>query len=344
VDGAVSPTASAPARLDFAGGWTDVPPFADERGGVVVNAAIELRAFAAVEPAPGYEICSDDLGLTLHPQGRADLEPSGELALLKAALRLSDLGPCRLHTRSEAPPGSGLGSSGALDVALIAALDAARAIGAGERGGPPPWSPLPSPDLAARAWQLEAVEASLPGGKQDQYAAALGGFHRFGFDASGVTIERLELDAGFRSALADHLLVCYTGQSRVSSATIERVMAAYRAGDPRITAALQGLVDVAGRMADALRAADLARVGALLSENWRLQQELDPGMCTERMAQLQRHLEPVGLLGGKAAGAGAGGSMFFLVAGSLDRARSIAAGCGATVLPVRWADQGVRVW
>lgn len=332
MDHPVTARASAPVRLDFAGGWTDVAPFATERGGRVVNAAIELRAFALVEPAAEYELRSDDLDLTLHPRAPADFEPGGGLDLLKAAVRLSGIGPCRLHTRSDAPPGSGLGSSGAIDVALVAALDRA----AGRESD--------LHDLAERAWRLEAVEAALPGGRQDQYAAALGGFLRLGFGPAGVTVERLELDPGFRRELAGRLLLCYTGQSRVSSETIARVMAGYVKGDRGIVGALEGLADTADRMGAALLAGDLVRVGALLTENWRHQQALDAGMRTERMARLERALAGVGLLGGKAAGAGAGGSMFFLVAGDMAEARLTAEELGATVLPVRWADHGVRVW
>jgi D-glycero-alpha-D-manno-heptose-7-phosphate kinase len=324
--------ASAPARLDFAGGWTDVAPFAPERGGTVVNAAIELRAEAQVAPAAGYELRSDDLDLTLRPAAPGDFEPDGRLDLLKAAVRVSGIGPCRIRTRSDAPPGSGLGSSGALGVALVAALDRA----AGRRDEPA--------GVAERAWRLEAVEARLPGGRQDQYAAALGGFHRLGFGAAGVTVMPLAPDAAFRAELGARLLLCYTGQSRVSSDTIARVMAGYARGDATITGALEGLVAVALRMAEALDAGDLARVGTLLTENWRLQQRLDPGMRTAPMAALERALAPCGVLGGKAAGAGAGGSMFFLVRGDMDEARRAARVAGAVVLPVRWAGDGVRTW
>src|SRR5207244_1543045 len=111
--------AVAPVRLDFAGGWTDVPPFSGREGGVVVNA------------------------------------------------------------------GSGLGTSGAMDVALVAALTLAR----GER--------LAERDIAEQGWYLEAVEAKLPGGRQDQFAAALGGFHRFSFRDPDVGVEPITLDPAF---------------------------------------------------------------------------------------------------------------------------------------------------
>lgn len=324
--------ASAPVRLDFAGGWTDVPPCATEMGGVVVNAAIELRAWASVEPAESYELRSDDLGLVLTPRGPEDFEPNGELDLLKAAVRMTGIGPCRLHTRSDAPPGSGLGSSGALDVALVAAL----AAQTGEQ--------LTPTAMAERAWQLEAVEAALPGGRQDQYAAALGGFHRLGFSAAGVEVEPLALDDALREELARRLVVCYTGRSRLSAKTIARVMDKFAKGDAVVTGALRGLAEVAESMAAALGAGDLAEIGRLLSRNWDLQQALDPGMSTPEMGRLERLMHDAGSLGGKAAGAGAGGSMFFLMGGDPARGHEAAQAAGATVLPVQWATKGIRVW
>jgi D-glycero-alpha-D-manno-heptose-7-phosphate kinase len=324
--------ASAPVRLDFAGGWTDVAPFATLERGVVVNAAIELRAEVEFRPGgEGFLLHSDDLGDTLTLDGPGALASNGRLDLLKAALRRAGVGAGELRTRGGAPAGSGLGSSGALDVALVAALDAARGI----RRSPT--------DLAEEAFQLESVEAALPGGKQDQYAAALGGFHRFVFENGKVIIEKLALDPAFQGELARRIVICYTGVSRVSSRTIERVLSAYQRGDSHIVGALRALADVADRMMDALQARDLQRVGRLLGENWTLQQKLDSTIRTPEMAVLESAMEVAGATGGKAAGAGAGGSMFFLVDDPV-RAVGAARDAGARVLPTVWATEGVKVW
>jgi galactokinase/mevalonate kinase-like predicted kinase len=95
-------------------------------------------------------------------------------------------------------------------------------------------------------------------------------------------------------------------------------------------------------MPAALLAGDLARVGTLLSANWRLQQALDPGMCTPEMVRLERAMVEAGVLGGKAAGSGAGGSMFFLGPDDLAPAVAAARELGMRLLPVRWAREGVR--
>lgn len=318
-------------RLDLAGGWTDVPPFSAREGGVVVTGAIQLFARAEVRlGGTGFRLVSEDLHDELEISDSAGLVRDGRLDLLKAGLRLLPVGGCTLSTRSDAPPGSGLGSSGALDVALVAALSAAR----GE-------SPDPV-DVAEQACHLESVEAGIPGGRQDQFASSHGGFLRLDFRDPEAEVRRLKLDPAFAADLARRMVLCYTSASRFSGATIDRVMRAYEAGDRKVAAALHGLRRVAEEMADALIAADSVRVGQLLTENWTHQQALDPRMCTEDMARLERSVADAGALGGKAAGSGAGGCMFFL--GPDDPAPVIQAAraCGAQLLPVRWAMYGVR--
>ena len=326
--------AAAPVRLDFAGGWTDVPPFSAREGGVVVSAAIDLTAHVALQlGGPRIRLVSEDLGQELECVDSGGLVLDGRLDLLKAALRMFPVqSPCTLTTRSEAPPGSGLGSSGAMDVALVGALALARADRLSER------------EIAEQAWYLETVEARIPGGKQDQFAAALGGFQRLTFHDPDVGVEPITLDAAFAAALERRTVLCYTGRSRMSGATIARVMAAYERGDPGVTGALRAMKQVAAGMAEALRAANLTRVAQLLTENWTQQRSLDPEMCTPEMAQLEQAVTAAGALGGKAAGSGAGGCMFFVTGDHPEPVIAAARAAGATLLPVRWAREGVRAW
>ncbi len=254
---------SAPARLDFAGGWTDVAPFATEATGIVVNAAITLRTRVELVLNTGrYQIASADHGEDTadHIDGFAN---DGKLALLKAVLRASTLGPCTLHAAADAPAGSGLGTSGTLGVALVHAVDVA--VGR---------SPA-LPDVAETAWRLETVDAGVAGGKQDQYAAAIAGFQRLQFDRSGTASECINLDGDFARWLGDHIVLCHTGASRVSSATIARVMRGYEQRSPTIVGALHELARLGDAMADALTAGDPAEVARLLLANWHQQQLLD---------------------------------------------------------------------
>lgn len=326
--------AAAPVRLDFAGGWTDVPPFSAREGGVVVNATIGLHAHVALQLGGRLiRLVSEELGQELECADSGGLVLDGRLDLLKAALRMFPVqSGCSLMTRCDAPPGSGLGGSGALDVALVAVLTRAR----GER--------LTEREIAEQAWYLETVEARIPGGKQDQFAAALGGFQRLSFRDPDVGIEPITLDPAFAAALERRIVLCYTGRSRVSGVTIARVSGAYERGEPGVVGALRALKEVAGAMAEALRAADLARVAELVRENWKHQQALDAEMCTPEMVRLERALTAAGALGGKAAGSGAGGSMFFVTGDDPGPVVAAALATGAIVLPLRWASEGVRAW
>jgi D-glycero-alpha-D-manno-heptose-7-phosphate kinase len=324
--------AAAPVRLDFAGGWTDVPPFSAREGGVVVSAAIGLYAHAEVRPGgEGLHLVAEDLGASLDLPDEAALTRPSRLGLLQAGLRLLPLGACALTTRSDAPAGSGLGSSGALDVALVAALSAARGDSRDAR------------EVAQLACRLERMEAGIPGGSQDQFTAAFGGVLRMEFRDPDIIVEPLALDPSLLDELERRMLLVYTGASHFSGATIGRVMAAYEGGDRAVTAALHGLRDVAERIVDALRAGDLARIGALLDLNWRHQQVLDPGMCTPLMARIGDAMREAGALGGKAAGSGAGGSMFFLGPDDTAVAADAARALGGILLPVKWAAEGVRL-
>src|SRR2546423_13463658 len=152
-------------RLDFAGGWTDVPPFSTREGGVVVNGAIGLRAHVALKIGGKLlRFVSEDLGETLECADAGGLVNDGKLPLLTAALRMFPvLGGFTLTTRCDAPPGSGLGSSGALGVALVGALTRARE------------ETLSSPDVADQAWQVAPIEAQIPGGEKDHNTARGGG-------------------------------------------------------------------------------------------------------------------------------------------------------------------------
>ncbi|MEO7986031.1 MAG: hypothetical protein ABI766_05825 [Gemmatimonadales bacterium] len=323
-------SAAAPVRLDFAGGWTDVPPFSAREGGSVVAAAIGLYARATVVPdAAGIRLIARDLALTAEGADHTEFERAGPLALLAAGVRLLPVESCTVQTDSDAPSGSGLGSSGALDVALVAALSMARSEPRGAR------------EIADLACRLESKEAGIAGGRQDQFAAAFGGFRHLRFRDPQADVASLELDPGFMAELERRMILCYTGASRFSGDTITRVMRAYEQGDRAVTGALHAIRDVAERMAEALVAGDLVRVGALLSENWRRQQELDPAMCTPAMTRLESAMRSSGALGGKASGSGAGGCMFFL--GPDDPRPAVAAACtlGMRILPVRWVAQGV---
>ena len=296
----------------------------------MITAAI--RHFARAEVllgGSGFRLVSHDLSDQLEVSDSSELVRDGRLDLLKAGLRMLPVGGCTLTTRSDAPVGSGLGSSGALDVALVAALSSAR----GESRDPF--------EIAETACHLEAVEAGIPGGRQDQFASSHGGFLRLEFRDPQAEVHRLKLDPEFMAELARRIVLCYTSASRFSGTTIERVMRAYDRGDTNVVAALHGLRGVAESMAEALLAADLPRMGQLLTENWTHQLALDGKMRTPDMGRLEQAMTEAGSLGGKAAGSGAGGCMFFLAPEDPSEMIQVAQRFGVRLLPVAWAMRGV---
>ncbi len=162
----------APVRIDLAGGWTDVPPFADREGGAVVNVAINRYTYATLQPQPnmGIRIRSSDYNTAVEARTAHELHYDGTLDLAKAAIkRLGVARGLTLTTRADTPPGSGLGSSGAMGVTLVGVLNALQ---------PNRLAPHAIAELANR---LEVEELHIAGGKQDQLAAVLGGINALNF-------------------------------------------------------------------------------------------------------------------------------------------------------------------
>ncbi len=295
--------ARSPVRIDLAGGWTDVPPFSTEVGGYVVNVAVSRHSYATLIPneAGTFILESADYDEYVHAQDIRQLEYNGTLDLLKAALRRKQLDyGGHLITRSEAPPGSGTGSSASMGVALIGLLDALQGGG------------MTRHEIAALANSLEVDEIGIAGGKQDQYAAAYGGLNFMGFRDPEVTVEPLQPSRDFLLEMEKSLLLVYTGKSRLSGDIINTVMGAYRRGESGITEALMNLRQAALDMRAAIMAEDLVRVGEVLNFNWENQKRLYQQMTTPKIEALFAVARPEGLLGGKACGAGGGGCIALL--------------------------------
>lgn len=327
----------APVRIDFAGGWTDVPPFSAEVGGFVVNAAITRYAYAALSPLPGgeYRLESGDYETYVEGRNIRQMEYDGNLDLLKAAVRRTDLQiGGHIITRSDAPPGSGTGSSASMGVALVGLLAAATGQEGLERHG-----------LAALANKLEIEELKIQGGKQDQYAAALGGISFMGFKDPDVTTERLNVSRDFLYELEKHLLLIYTGKSRLSGDIISRVMGAYRRDDPEVKSALLNIRQAALDMKDAFLAEDLARVGQVLDCNWENQKRLYPEMTTPKIEALFTVARPEGVLGGKACGAGGGGCILLLCERDREHhVRRAVTDLGGIPIDFNFDHEGLQVW
>jgi len=328
--------ARAPVRIDFAGGWTDVPPFSTDKGGYVVNAAISRHSYATLIPNDTGEFLleSADYDEYVHAKDIRQLEYNGTLDLLKAAVVHKDLDfGGHLLTRSEAPPGSGTGSSASMGVALIGLLDAIQ-------GGA-----LTRHEIAAMANELEVDELDIQGGKQDQYVAACGGLCFMTFHDSVVEVERLDPSTDFLLELEKLLLLVYTGKSRLSGDIISRVMGAYRRGEPGITEALINLRDAALQMRDAFVSEDLRLIGEVLDFNWENQKRLYDEMTTPKIEALFQVARSAGLLGGKACGAGGGGCIALLCEPDREHlVRRAVEDLGGQCIEFNFDHEGLRGW
>ena len=334
--------ARAPIRLDLAGGWTDVPPFSAREGGAVVNAAINRYCHVTARRVTrGILLRSLDFDASAQAETLEELEEGGPLELLRASLLVAaehgleaggDVG-LELTVRTDAPPGSGTGSSASVGVALAGAISAAL----GE--------PLAAHEAALRAIRAERAYLKVAGGTQDQYAAAHGGVSYMTFHDPVAHVSALPLSPSTSAELEQRLVLVYTGVSRVSGDIVSNVMGAYEAGTARTVDALRTLRRLAGDVKHALLTGDVDALGPALAENWRCQTELHVSITNEGIDRLVEEAAGAGALGGKALGAGGGGCLLFLArAGSEWTLRRALQDAGATTLDFSLDQKGLLIW
>lgn len=275
-------TVRAPTRIDLGGGWTDVPPYSDEQGGFVCNIAITRYATATVNPDETY------------PPAGASVDP-----LVVAALKRMGMPRLGVTLDSDFPVGAGLGGSSAASAALLGAL-------AGWKRQR--WDRAAIAELGRR---IEVDDLGVAGGRQDHYAATHGGVLGLTFTDT-VSVKRLRVTDETLAALERRALLIYTGESRVSGATIHGVLDAYRDRDVGVRSALLAMKTLARGMADALERGDLSVLGPQLAEHWLHQRSLHPTIPTPRIDEIVMRAQAAGAAGWKAMGASGGGCVLVL--------------------------------
>ncbi|MGQ0764210.1 MAG: GHMP family kinase ATP-binding protein [Gemmatimonadota bacterium] len=307
--------ASAPTRIDFGGGWTDVPPYSDREGGVVCNMTITRRATVVLKSS---ETAEGDPG-------------DGEERLARAALARASLVGVAAAINSDFPRGAGLGGSSAAGVAMAGAIRL--------------WRSLPVADAAGIAEESRVVEVEdlgVAGGRQDHYAAAFGGALLLGFGGA-TSVRRIDLSQVVVDELNERCLVLYTGQSRISGTTIRGVLDGYVAGERRIVTALAAMKALASQMAQALERGDVDSLGAMVGEHWIHQRSLNSGIPTPLIDRIIDTAMRNGALGGKALGASGGGCVLLVAARDrgamlIESVRDL-----ATRLPCSYDESGLDV-
>jgi D-glycero-alpha-D-manno-heptose-7-phosphate kinase len=237
-------------------------------------------------------------------------------------------------TTVDAPPGSGLGSSSALVVALVEAFRAYLDL------------PLSRYDVAHLAHEIERKDLGLAGGKQDQYAAAFGGVNFIEFLPDGRTIVNpLRLNQDVLNEFEASLVVCFTGVSRQSDTIIREQTAGIKQSSEESLRALHQLKADAVSMKRTMLAGDIRSMATILARSWIAKKRTAGAVTTALIDELYQLAIASGALGGKVSGAGGGGFMMFIVSPD-DRMQVIQAlnARGVTASPVHLTSQGSETW
>jgi D-glycero-alpha-D-manno-heptose-7-phosphate kinase len=226
----------------------------------------------------------------------------GQLDLAKAAiLRLGAKNShgfdVFLHT--DAPPGSGLGSSSALMVTLVGLVKEFTNL------------PLTEYEIARLAYVIERQDLGIQGGLQDQYAASFGGFNFIEFEKDRVIVNPLRISRDVTNELEHNLLLCYTGTTRRSDHIIEDQIRRFEQNQDKTVGALRQQKQLALDMKNALLQHRLNDFGDLLDSAWQSKKNLSPKISNSKIDEVYEEARNQGALGGKMTGAGGGGYMLF---------------------------------
>ena len=339
--------AKAPLRMALAGGGTDLEPYWSKYGGVVLNATIDQYAYCKIEPCVcNHEKCwsfkSVDLGIEERHDFYSTPFMQGEyvdsdLQLLVNTYQYltakTDRHPVKITTYVEAPPGSGLGSSSALVVALVSAIAEYHKI------------PLGEYDIAEYAVEIERKICDMPGGKQDQFAAAFGGFNFTEFLTDGRTIVNpLRLNYKTQNMMELSTVLYYVGKPRSNSRVIENT-AKGLVDSEVVLNATHKIKDACIDYKRSLLTGDFKRISELMETYWRSKLETNPHVASPEILDAYDYALQNGATGAKISGAGGGGHMVLFT--EFERRHELITALKekeGRVVPFKFVKHGVDVW
>ncbi|MBI4442288.1 MAG: GHMP kinase [Acidobacteria bacterium] len=294
----------APARVDLAGGTLDIwPLYLFHPGAQTINFAINCYARCRVTARRDkvFELISRDLRRRESFPSFQALQKAKRFRLpLLARLLIAFEPPTGLTIEmdSDAPAGSGLGGSSALNIAICGALNRFLA------------RRMPPTKLIELARNVEAQVIGIPTGEQDYYSAMYGGLQAIHLTPRGVQAEKLPMGA---HELNDRFVLCYTGQSRASALNNWEVFKAHVDGKRGVIRHFDRIAAIAAAMREALLEKDWKQVATLLDQDWQARKKNYPGITTATIERLMATARRHGALAAKACGAGGGGCVVFLV-------------------------------
>ena len=325
----------APVRISLAGGGTDLEAYFGRYGGTVVSTTIDkyFYVFINADRRENIQITSSDYRTFYRTRpGEPELW-EGDLALPRAILDLFEVrSGISMFLASEVPPGTGLGSSSTVAVAVSKGV-AALCGGSLSRAA-----------LAELACYVEIEKLGMPIGKQDQYAAAFGGLNRFEFGNAGVGVYPLRLSDPVLALLENSLLLFYTGAAHDSAVILREQRRASQQDQPEVIEALHAVKAMALEVVRCLEQGDIRRFGSLLDQNWQHKKRFAAGVTTPLIDECYALALQNGALGGKIAGAG-GGGFLMLACEEADQARVTQAleGKGLRRMDFRFENMGAQI-
>jgi D-glycero-alpha-D-manno-heptose-7-phosphate kinase len=298
--------AKAPLRLGLAGGGTDIADYSSRFGGAVINATIARYAHATIEPLDNGTIELDSRCRGIHTtypsQEYLDVRDNQDLLIgvynrivrdfVKKPLSF------RLTTFSDAPPGSGLGSSSTMVVAILGAFHEWLNI------------PLGRYEVANLAYDIERIDLGISGGKQDQFAAAFGGINFMEFNRDGsVLVNPLRVKREVVNELENNLVILYTSVSRYSADIIEDQRRHVIEEDQDRVQALHEVKNAAYEVKRGILTGELDNVGKVIRSTWESKKRSSDKITNPMLDKIMERAIEAGALGGKISGAGGGGFM-----------------------------------
>lgn len=332
----------APLRLSLAGGGSDVSPFSDLYGGAILNITLNLYAYASIEPT------TDGMISIVLADRKQSCQYSSSMKLpiengfgLHAGIYnriISDFTgkpfSFRLTTMVDAPPGSGLGTSSTLVVAILGAFVE--------------WLKLPlgEYDIAHLAYEIERNDLGMAGGKQDQYSATFGGVNFMEFTENNkVVVNPLRIREDYLVELSHNLLLYYTGVSRNSANIIQAQQRNVESGNESSIQAMQQMKAQALMMKEALLKGNLERIGEILNFGWQFKKQMAEEITNPLIEEIYETALLNGATGGKISGAGGGGFMAFYCPGnSRHKVAEALQKLGGHVQPYEFTGMGLRTW
>nr|MDO8109493.1 GHMP kinase [Candidatus Sigynarchaeota archaeon] len=335
----------APFRIDFAGGGTDVAPYCDEFKGAVLNATINYYAYVTITESKekGIHVNSLDYNEYQSFYTKDDLDNSGPLGLVKATLReiqtfsgidiLNGKKGITIFIHSDAPPGSGLGSSSTVCVTLLGALLAYYKI------------PLTNYEIGSLSFDIERVKLGIKGGSQDQFAATFGGFNFMEFYKGQTIVNPLRISNDIINELQYNLIMVFVGKSRMSDGILDEQIKLYKSQREKMLPYYHESVKLANEIKNALLREDMRGFADLMNQAYENKSHFCDKIVSDRIAEVYKLARENGALGGRIMGAGGGGFMLFYV--DHEKKRDLIKklkDINADMLNFSFDSQGLQTW